>query len=181
MVEDLSLHVADLVLNSLRAGAKRIQVSLERKGDRLTLEVVDDGRGMTEEELARALDPFFTTKDAPHGIGLGLALVRQTAEELGGELQVDSAPGRGTRVRLSIPYRHPDRPPLGDLAGTLAPLMISADGVEFRIRLADDGGAWDLELEELCTTGEGIGPGVLSCLEEKIREGLEAIGLKEDA
>ncbi len=180
MVEDLSLHVADLVLNSLRAGAKRIQVSLERKGDRLTLEVTDDGRGMREEELAQALDPFFTTKDAPHGIGLGLALVRQTAEELGGKLEVDSAPERGTRVRLSIPYRHPDRPPLGDLAGTLAPLMISASGVEFSVRLADDRGDWEFTTRELGTAGVALGPGVLSCLEERIREGLASVGLKED-
>jgi hypothetical protein len=181
MVEDLSLHVADLVLNSLRAGAKRIEVSLERKGDRLTLEVADDGRGMTEAELARALDPFFTTKDAPHGIGLGLALVRQTAEELGGELRVDSAPGRGTRVRLSIPYRHPDRPPLGDLAGTLASLVISAGEVEFHIRLVDDRGAWELEPAQLRTAGGAIAPGALSRLEERIRDGLRLVGLKEDA
>jgi len=182
MIEDLSLHVADLVLNALRAGAKHVQVSLERKGDRLILEVADDGRGMTEEEQGRALDPFFTTKDTPNGIGLGLALARQTAEELGGELSVHSAPGGGTRVRLSIPYEHPDRPPLGDLAGTLVPLMISSVGVEFTLRLADDHSTWVLDNKDVYLAREEDAPGysLLSFLEAKVKEGLESIGLKED-
>jgi len=183
MIEDLSMHVADLVLNALRAGARRIDVVLERKGGRLILEVADDGQGMTERELERALDPFFTTKDRPEGIGLGLSLARQTAEELGGELFVRSFPGGGTRVRLSIPYEHPDRPPLGDLAGTLVPLMISSEGVEFTLRLADDHSTWVLDNKDVRVArgGDAPGYGLLSFLEAKVKEGLELVGLKEDA
>ncbi|HAF69961.1 MAG: Histidine kinase [Acetothermia bacterium 64_32] len=172
MIEDLSLHVADLILNALRAGARRIKISLERSGGFLVLEVEDDGRGMSEGEVSRALDPFFTTKDAPHGIGLGLALVRQTAEELGGRLDVDSAPGRGTKVRLVVPYGHPDRPPLGDLAGTVAPLVLSNPQVEFTLRFAGEGRTWTL------TSGDRVGG--LRELEGRLRRGLGQVGLKEE-
>ena len=112
-----------------------------------------------------------------------MALARQTAEELGGELSVHSLPGEGTRVRLSIPYEHPDRPPLGDLAGTLVPLMISSEGVEFTLRLADDHSTWVLDNKDVRVArgGDAPGYGLLSFLEAKVKEGLESIGLKEDA
>lgn len=155
MIDDLSLHIADLLLNALRAGARHIGLRLEKGAGELVLEVVDDGKGMTESELERALDPFFTTKGDPQGVGLGLALVKQTAEELAGELVVDSAPGRGTKVRLSIPYSHPDRPPVGDFAGTLAPLILANPGVEFTIVLADDGRTWTLSPEDIAALGGG--------------------------
>ena len=178
MIEDLSLHLADLVLNSLRAGARHVDILIAKKGEVLVLQVVDDGRGMSESQLQRALDPFFTTKDTPNGIGLGLALVQQTAEEVGGELVVDSAPGRGTRIRLSLPYLHPDRPPLGDVAGTLVPLMLSNPEVEFSLRLEDDHRTWRFTPGEIRAAQREVGPRALFVLEDKLREGLKTMGLK---
>lgn len=180
MIEDLSLHLADLVLNSLRAGARHVDIVIAKRGESLMLEVADDGRGMGEGELRRALDPFFTTKDMPDGIGLGLALVHQTAEELGGSLRVDSAPGRGTRVWLSISYDHPDRPPLGDVAGTLVPLVLSNPEVEFSLRLADDQRTWTLTPRDIRAAQHEAGPWALFVLEDKVRAGLKTVGLKED-
>ncbi|HIE47343.1 TPA: ATP-binding protein [Candidatus Bipolaricaulota bacterium] len=180
MIEDLSLHLADLVLNSLRAGARCVGILIAKRGETLMLQVEDDGRGMSEDELRRALDPFFTTKDVPDGIGLGLALVQQTAAELGGRLRVDSAPGRGTRVWLSIPYAHPDRPPLGDIAGTLVPLMLSNPEVEFSLRLEDDQRKWTLTQRDIRAVQDEVGPRALFVLEGMVRTGLRTVGLKED-
>lgn len=177
------MHVADLVENALRAGAKHIKITVKRQGDRLVLEVADDGVGMTQDELPWAVEPFYTTKDRPHGIGLGLALVGQTADELGGRLEVDSEPDRGTRVRLEIPYDHPDRPPLGDLAEAVVPLMATSDGVEFTLLLGDDHRTWKLDTREVRDHLEGgplVHPEVLSFLEQYVREGMKLTGLKED-
>lgn len=65
-------------------------------GEYVRIEVRDDGPGMPPEVLARAFDAFFTTKSAERGTGLGLALVRRTVEDLGGHVEIDSAPGKGT-------------------------------------------------------------------------------------
>ncbi len=67
------------------------------------LEVEDHGSGMAPEVLARVGEPFFSTKPTGAGMGLGLFLARTFAEQLGGELQVDSRLGQGTKVELSWP------------------------------------------------------------------------------
>ncbi|HHQ42483.1 MAG TPA: HAMP domain-containing histidine kinase, partial [Chromatiales bacterium] len=67
------------------------------------LRVRDHGTGMDEEVRRRAFEPFFTTKPPGEGTGLGLALVYSTVRELGGEVRLDSAPGRGTTVTVTLP------------------------------------------------------------------------------
>lgn len=67
------------------------------------IDVVDDGPGMTDDVRARALEPYFTTKTVGSGSGLGLAQVASFVKQSGGELNVESAPGRGTRVSMVLP------------------------------------------------------------------------------
>lgn len=71
-----------------------------KAGSYIRLSVTDTGMGMTPDVLARATEPFFTTKEQGKGTGLGLAMARGFAEQSGGGLHIDSAPGRGTTVRL---------------------------------------------------------------------------------
>jgi PAS domain S-box-containing protein len=68
------------------------------------VEVADTGEGMSPEVLARALEPFFTTKPAGSGTGLGLAMVQGIAQRAGGGLRIESALGEGTRVHLLLPF-----------------------------------------------------------------------------
>lgn len=69
------------------------------------ISVRDTGRGMGPEELARCREPFYTTKPAGQGTGLGLSIASDLAVAAGGELLVESAPGRGTLVRIRLPRR----------------------------------------------------------------------------
>jgi two-component system sensor histidine kinase RegB len=71
--------------------------------DHLVLEVEDQGAGMSPDVLERVGEPFFTTKQPGHGMGLGLFLTRAVVDSLGGSLDIDSAPERGTRVLLDVP------------------------------------------------------------------------------
>ena len=72
-------------------------------GEYVAFTVEDDGRGMTPEVAARAMEPFYTTKDAGKGSGLGLSTVYGFAKQLGGELCIESAWGCGTRATLYLP------------------------------------------------------------------------------
>jgi len=98
-----------LVSNALDASADGdpVEVRAGLGPGELRLSVTDHGRGMTAETLASAGEPFFTTKDPGRGMGLGLFLVRALAAHLGGEVSIDSTPGRGTCVTMRLPQ--PDR------------------------------------------------------------------------
>lgn len=181
MVEDLAFHLADLVENALRAGAHLVEVELAKEGEELWLRVEDDGVGMEEEAVRRAADPFFTTKPGRR-VGLGLAFLRQTAEELGGSFHIQSEPGRGTCVRARLPWSHPDRPPLGDLPATLLPLLATSP-VEFRLIFRDHRYTWSLDTRELKKTLGPVplaDPEVLSFLEREMRQALGTLGWKEE-
>lgn len=131
-MEDLSLHILDIAENAVRAGATEVEIELmeSRNCETLELRILDDGKGMDEQTLSRATDPFFTTRDASR-VGLGLPLLSQAAEEAGGRLRVASREGRGTEVVATFRYDHPDMRPMGDICGTLAALVAGHPSVRF--------------------------------------------------
>ncbi len=94
-----------LLRNALEASPRDRPVTLRagRDGPEVLVEVVDRGTGMAPEVLARAGEPFFTTKEPGAGSGLGLFLARALVEQLGGRLTLESAPGRGTTARIALP------------------------------------------------------------------------------
>jgi len=124
MMEDLSLHILDIVENAIAAGATRIRVTVteDEKRDLLRIRVADNGPGMSKRTLRRALDPFFTTKGKR--TGLGLPLLAQAAEQCGGHMTLRADPGQGTAVTALFRYRHVDRPPLTNMKGTLMAVIL---------------------------------------------------------
>jgi CheY-like chemotaxis protein len=73
-------------------------------GTYVCLTVADDGQGMPPEVLARAMEPFFSTKPVGKGTGLGLAQVYGIAQQSGGTVRITSAPGAGTKVQVLLPH-----------------------------------------------------------------------------
>ncbi|HXJ37478.1 MAG TPA: ATP-binding protein [Candidatus Eisenbacteria bacterium] len=85
------------------AGSGNIWVSTAVDGDAATITIRDDGAGMSDEVRQRIFEPFFTTKDVGAGTGLGLAISYNVVVDHGGRIDVESAPGRGTTVRVVLP------------------------------------------------------------------------------
>lgn len=85
------------------SGHGAIHLRTKRAHSRVTVEVEDFGMGMSEDVRARAIEPFFTTKESGRGTGLGLSTVHDIITLAGGELEIDSTPGRGTRVAVTLP------------------------------------------------------------------------------
>jgi PAS domain S-box-containing protein len=77
---------------------------------RVELVVRDTGTGMDAETKARAFEPFFSTKASGRGTGLGLAVVNGIVQQFGGTISIDTAPGRGTAMRVVLPAAHPAAP-----------------------------------------------------------------------
>jgi anti-sigma regulatory factor (Ser/Thr protein kinase) len=122
-MQDLSLHILDIVENSIAASADRISIRIveDTRADSLALEIADNGRGMDPEMQKNALDPFCTSRTTRR-VGLGIPLA-QAAREGGGTFELESEPGRGTTVRAVFQLSHPDRKPLGDIAQTLQMIL----------------------------------------------------------
>ena len=141
MFEELSLHILDIAMNSLAAGARTVDITVTElpRRDRLSIEIRDDGTGMDEATLQQVLaGPATSKRSRKKGIGLGLALLRQTAEMCGGEFHLQSSPGAGTTVTASMQWSHVDRPPLGDLNTTILALCAANPEVDVRLHCLGD-------------------------------------------
>jgi anti-sigma regulatory factor (Ser/Thr protein kinase) len=139
-MEDLSLHVLDIAENSIAAGARHVEIRVResRRKDLLSIEIIDDGRGMSEDVLQKATDPFFTTRTTRQ-VGLGLSLFEQAAKRAGGEFKIASSPGVGTKVTGVFQLSHVDRQPLGDMNDTLLALVVGNPQIEFTyVHQSDD-------------------------------------------
>jgi two-component system sensor histidine kinase RegB len=94
-----------LMKNAVQASPADAQVVLRASlvDGRVRVSVVDRGKGMPADVLARVGEPFFTTKVPGEGMGLGLFLTRALAEQLGGEFRINSSPGVGTEATIDLP------------------------------------------------------------------------------
>ncbi len=182
-MEDLSLHLLDIAQNGIEAGARSIAIDLveDAAADTLVLEVRDDGRGMSAEAVAKALDPFYTTRTT-RKVGLGLALLAEAARATGGDVTIESREGHGTRVRAVFGKSHVDRQPLGDLETTLLVLLAGNPGVGVTFRHATHGEEWSLDSRQI---EEQVGgalatPDGIRALREAIRAGERSLETDDD-
>ncbi len=131
-MKELSLHILDIVQNSVAAGARLIMLDLieDVNTDLLEFSIKDDGCGMTEETLKKVTDPF-TTGRTTRRVGLGIPLLKAAAELTGGGLELTSEPGVGTTVTARFVYDSIDRQPLGNMAETILGIIISYENIDF--------------------------------------------------
>jgi hypothetical protein len=175
-MEDISLHILDVAENGITAGADLIRITVEEDTDKdlLRLVIEDNGRGMNEEFLASVLDPFVTTRTTRR-VGLGLSLFRQSAQEANGDLDIESQPGIGTRVNVSMSHSHIDRKPMGNMTETLVTLIEGNPDVDFVYTHSKNGRTYDFDSRNLRDELEEIplnDPQVIGLIREDIRAGI---------
>lgn len=126
------MHILDIVQNSISAGATLVTLTVDESPaeDLLTIVVGDNGRGMTPEQVSRLSDPFFTSRTT-RKVGMGIPLLMDSARQSGGDVRIESEPGKGTEVTAVFGYSNIDRPPLGDVANALMLLVSSNPALDF--------------------------------------------------
>jgi len=131
-MEDLSLHILDIVENSIRAGSSKVEVNLEEKKEEgiLLLNINDNGSGMDMETLKIVSSPFYSSKQSKN-FGLGISLLKQAALETEGNFEINSKEGIGTELKAEFKNEHPDMKPLGDIMLTIKMLRLSHPEIEF--------------------------------------------------
>ena len=177
---ELSLHILDVVENSTRAGANNVDITLIENtyNDTLFLEIKDNGSGMSEDVLKKAMDPFFTTKTV-RDVGLGLPMLAQAAERTDGKFIIESKGGEGTRVAVEFKLSHIDRQPLGDIASTLVTLIAGNTDVDFIYRHKHNDREYILDTRDVKSEIDDVPINhveVLHFIREHVREGMKEIG-----
>ena len=171
-MKELSLHILDIAQNSVKAGARLIGIAVEEGDVFVTVTVSDDGCGMNADMLARVADPYTTTRTT-RKVGLGIPLFKLAAEQAGGALTIGSEPGRGTTLTASFRIYSVDRPPLGDMPGTMMTLVQGSPDIDFLYRHTTPGGAAELDTRVLREALDGVPlcePEVLAFIEGSLRE-----------
>lgn len=183
-MEELSLNILDIAQNSVRAGAKLIEIMVDEQpqSDLLTITIADNGCGMTPEQAQRVTDPFFTTRTT-RKVGLGVPFFKMGAEMTGGGLTIDSTLGKGTTVRARFGYSHIDRMPLGDMASTVSSLIQCNPDIDFVYTHRLCGSSFTADTREFRTILEGVplnNPEVVSFITSFVRENLEGLSQESE-
>jgi hypothetical protein len=178
-MEDISLHILDIAENSVAAGATWVRISIteEPEKDLFTVTIEDDGKGMTEEFVRKATDPFCTTR-ATRKVGLGLSLLAQSARETGGDIVIHSVANEGTAVTALFRPSHIDMKPLGSIADTIATLIAGNTGADFLFSCRKGSRTYQLDTRELRTALEEVpinSGEVLSAVRSTLRDAVNDI------
>ena len=127
-MKELSLNILDIAQNSIKANAAHVEIRLTQQGDWLTIQISDDGVGMSPEFAAEAANPFTTTRTT-RKVGMGLPLFKMAAEQTGGTFSLSSRQAKsegeahGTVVTATFDTAHVDCEPLGDVTETILTLI----------------------------------------------------------
>lgn len=176
-MEDLSLHILDIVENSIIAGANRIEIRIleDLEKDILSIEIKDNGKGMSEEVLKKVTDPFYTTRTTRR-VGLGLSFLDQSAKEAEGDLTITSEEGEGTTLHAYFKHSHIDRKPLGNIVDTLITLIAGSPDIDFLYEHRRNGNTYFLDTKEIKAELEEIpinSAEVIKIIREDIQNGLK--------
>jgi len=133
---------------------------------------------MSPEFLAKVLDPFVTSRTT-RNVGLGLPMFAAAAQACGGDLRIDSTPGKGTVVEAWFELGHIDRAPFGDITSTIVNTVAGSPDVSFRYEQVVNGREFVFDTDEISSQLAGVplnDPLVIGWMKPYIEEGLDRVG-----
>lgn len=137
-MQDISLHLLDILENSIRAQALNvwIDIKVDEIKNLLIIIVKDDGFGMDADTLKAAQDPFYTSKkERKKKVGLGIPLFKENAERCDGSFKIESTLGKGTKITAVFAADHIDRMPLGSIADTILTTILGHENIDLHLNL----------------------------------------------
>ena len=178
-MKELAMHVYDLMENSTAANSTEVKLTIRDslKDNIYAFTIEDNGKGMTPEFMAKVTDPY-TTSRTTRKVGLGLPLIKMNTENCGGGIKLQSEVGKGTRLDFWFQHNHWDRPPMGDLAGTIVMLCAAHEDIHIIYKHITDEGEFVFDTDEIHEALDGMSMNdvkVMGWLKDMVQENLEAI------
>ncbi|MBO7489103.1 MAG: ATP-binding protein [Bacteroidales bacterium] len=178
-MKELAMHVYDLMENSTAANSTEVKLTIRDslKDNIYAFTIEDNGKGMTPEFMAKVTDPY-TTSRTTRKVGLGLPLIKMNTENCGGGMKLQSEVGKGTRLDFWFQHNHWDRPPMGDLAGTIVMLCAAHEDIHIIYKHITDEDEFVFDTDEIHEALDGMSMNdvkVMGWLKDMVQENLEAI------
>lgn len=175
-MKNVSLHILDILQNSIAAEATKVTVNIidSVENGTLDIDISDDGKGIETELLTKITDPFFTSRTT-RKVGLGIPLLKQNCEQTGGNLKIKSKKNVGTTVSATFNKNHFDMLPIGDLPGIFALTITAWDAICFDYTHQTDKGEFNIktnDIKEILGNTPIGNPEVITFLKEMITENL---------
>lgn len=149
-MRDVSMHVLDIAMNSIKANANLIEITIDENGKYLKLIIKDNGCGMKKDTINKITNPFYTTRTT-RKVGLGIPLLSENAKNTGGYLKIDSKELCGTKIEAVFVKSHIDCIPLGDIDETILSLIIMEPNKDFNFKHGKGDIKYELDTREIKT------------------------------
>lgn len=153
-MKELSLNILDITMNSVKAKADEIYITINETDETFSFSVKDNGCGMSEEFVKNVIDPFCTTRTT-RKVGLGIPLLKLAAEQTGGYIEISSREeakypdSHGTETKALFYKNHMDFTPLGDIVSTIITLIQGSPDLNFYFTHEINGKVISLSTKEL--------------------------------
>jgi signal transduction histidine kinase len=155
-LQELSLNILDVANNSVKAGAKLINISLTYDDkNHLKLIVSDDGSGMAKEVLSKLKDPFYTSRST-RKVGFGIPFLTLLAEQTVGYVEIESELGVGTKITALFDTNSIDMLPIGNLGSTASTLISGSPDVDFVFHISRGNSEFTLDSTEIKELLDGV-------------------------
>lgn len=177
-MRELSLHITDIIENSLSAGATLVEVEVNEDtvNDILKMKVTDNGCGIKPDLLKSIKDPFVTTRST-RKVGLGISLLEAACLRCDGRLDITSKTGSGTTVCASMKYSHIDRAPIGPMEECVVVALLSGNA-DIVYKHIVDGREFVFDSREIkAVVGDDLNtPNILQWIRGYISDNIHEIG-----
>lgn len=182
-MNELSLHILDIVQNSIKANAKLVEIIIIESdlNDTFTITIKDNGHGMDEKTLTEVSDPFFTTRTT-RKVGMGTSLFKMAAELCEGSFTIASTVNVGTTVQASFKKSHIDRAPLGAIEDTITILMLNDNDIDIFYKHTVNDKVYVFDTREVRQVLDGIpftDYNVIEWVKNNIKDGINTITEEE--
>ncbi|TYB89337.1 MAG: ATP-binding protein [Kosmotoga sp.] len=179
MMPELSMHIMDIIENGISAGAYHIDLFIEEyiKKNLLKITIIDNGKGMDVHTIEKALEAAYSTKEGK-GWGFGIPLFKQTAEQCNGYFDITSKEKMFTKVVAEMELSNIDRPPFGDLVGTIVSIVTGHPDIDLYMVVRKEDNKYEFDtriIREVIGDINLATPSVLEYIRKDIEKGLEEI------
>lgn len=181
-MNELALHILDIVQNSFKAKAKLVKITIDEQKNIMKIIIEDDGIGMDKETVKKVLNPFYTSRTT-RKVGMGLPLFKEICENTGGNFKIESEQNKGTIVTATINKDSIDALPLGNICETILILIINEFLIDIEYKHIVDDKNYIFKTKEVKEILNGVSftdPNIYNWIKEYLEENEIQLYFKEE-